>query len=153
MECKCGCGQITNAGKQYISGHNLKHLVRTPEHSQKIGEAQKRAWQNKRERMPIGSKNLDHYGYVRVKVQEGAGEWKKEHSLIMEQSLGRTLTKGEGVHHINGIRADNRFSNLFLCKNKSEHKKIEDSCKALVLQMYQAGLVKFNKVEKRYEMV
>ena len=59
----------------------------------------------------------------------------------------------EEVKHIDGIRADNRFKNLFLCKNKSEHKKIEDSCKALVLQMYQAGLVKFNRIEKRYEMV
>jgi hypothetical protein len=37
-----------------------------------------------------------------------------EHVLVSEELLGRYLVEGESVHHINGVRDDNRPENLEL---------------------------------------
>lgn len=59
---------------------------------------------------------LDHHGYIRIyeptDPRSDKGGWVFEHRYVVEQSLGRTLSRNEAVHHINGIKHDNRLENL-----------------------------------------
>jgi hypothetical protein len=66
-----------------------------------------------------GGKWKTTQGYVKVLVPEGTPGRNKsryilEHRLVMQNHLGRELFPGETVHHINGIRDDNRIENLEL---------------------------------------
>jgi hypothetical protein len=44
-----------------------------------------------------------------------------EHRLIVEKLIGRLLRGTEPVHHVNGIRDDNRPENLMVFKSHSAH--------------------------------
>ncbi|MCK9556406.1 HNH endonuclease [bacterium] len=72
-----------------------------------------------------GGKSSDN-GYIIIYKPDhpyNNGGYMLEHRLIMEEYIKRYLTLEEVVHHINGIRDDNRIENLILFDNNSEHIK------------------------------
>jgi len=59
-----------------------------------------------------GGREITKAGYVRLWISRT--ERVMEHRLVMEEHLGRKLSRDEVVHHINGNNADNRLVNLQL---------------------------------------
>lgn len=51
------------------------------------------------------------------------GKMMQEHRHLMELNIGRKLETNEHVHHINGIKDDNRLENLVVL-SKSEHHRL-----------------------------
>lgn len=63
-----------------------------------------------------GGQRKHSNGYIEMKCPEhpqaNCCGYVLQHRLVMEQHLGRYLTKDEVVHHINGDKEDNRIENL-----------------------------------------
>lgn len=75
-----------------------------------------------------GKKDKRGYIYVKAPKHPKANyqNYVFKHRVIMERHLGRYLKPGEVVHHINGIRDDNRLENLRLFKNNAEHTRFHN---------------------------
>lgn len=96
-QCSCkGC-----VGKFFCKGYCEGHYRRWKKHGSPYGG--KRA---------KGLGCVNHYGYIVIPNPRG-GQM-HQHRRVMEEHLGRTLEKSEKVHHLNGIRSDNRIENLEL---------------------------------------
>ncbi len=119
--------------KKKISEAN-KGRIFTEEHKKKISEnhANMKGINNPNYGKKLYGDNNPHWkggkwyngvGYIMVKVRGRKPERIFEHRIIMEESLGRYLEPAEVVHHINGIRDDNRIENLMLFTNNTEHHK------------------------------
>lgn len=71
----------------------------------------------------VGAKYTDRRGYVMVKT--GLRQYTSEHRLVAAASLGRQLAPDEQVHHVNGVKDDNRPENLQVLTN-AEHQRLHD---------------------------
>ena len=81
-----------------------------------------------------------HEGYVFVKrtghpraTKEG---FVKLAVLVLESKLGRQLNRQEHIHHINGVRDDDRPDNLTILTN-NEHAKLHMTAKPNIKNRYQ----------------
>ena len=99
-----GC-ERQHAAAGYCSVHYYR-LKRTGE----VGSAEIKS--------PAKTGRYVQHGYVLVKAPahhpRAKKGWIREHILVMEDKLGRHLEAGEQVHHVNGVKDDNRPENLEL---------------------------------------
>ena len=86
--------------------------------------------ENLREKHPRwkGGRKRETQGYILIlnpqHIFANNCGYVREHRLVMEEHLGRYLLPTEVVHHINGVKDDNRIENLRLM-NDSDHKRLE----------------------------
>ncbi|MEK7464246.1 MAG: HNH endonuclease [Patescibacteria group bacterium] len=74
-----------------------------------------------------GGRVRDKHGYIYIKSPNHPNRntlgYVFEHRIVMEKKMGRYLKPSEVVHHLNGIKDDNRIENLKLCSSQSHHIK------------------------------
>ncbi len=73
-----------------------------------------------------------------------------EHTLVVEEALGRLPGENEVVHHINLDKQDNTPSNLWVCGNK-EHIVCHRSVEKLIKPLLEHGVIEF--VDGAYRIV
>lgn len=66
-----------------------------------------------------GGRYTDKNGYVVVRRDK---KNVREHRWIMEQHLGYKLNEWDEVHHVNGVKTDNRLENLEVIPNEHKHR-------------------------------
>ncbi len=112
----------------------------------------------------IGQKWVDSCGYVNVYVgpkssnktihrrESGYCGSVREHVLVVEKHLGRSLRKGEVVHHIDGDKSNNSLDNLDLC-TVAEHNSCHAKAGGIVFELYKRGQVNYDLITKQYFLV
>lgn len=86
------------------------------------------------------------------RVSNAAGILVFEHIAVVEGRIGRKLQPAERVHHVNGIKSDNRNENLYLCASASEHHRIHHQSFEIIAELMERGIVSFNHDSGRYEI-
>ena len=97
--------------------------MRTQTETLKMGIASGRVKMGSREnnRNWKGGKTTTPQGYIELNNQDGRRQ--REHRYVWEQAYGK-LPNGWVIHHLNGIKNDNRLENLFALPRKTHSPRL-----------------------------
>jgi hypothetical protein len=121
--CGCGCGCIVTeykvgGGTRYCRSKDDKFYL--PKHCPSIKGELSHKWK--------GGRCKSSSGYIHIYHPEHPNADKDgyvlEHRYVWEQANGRLLNHNEHIHHINGVKDDNRIENL-IALTKSQHMSLE----------------------------
>ncbi len=96
-----------------------------------------------------GGRWKENNGYIVVNI--GRNKKRREHSVVMENYLGRKLEPIELIHHIDGNKSNNNIENLFLC-SKSKHATLHKDMEKIVLDLFKRGFIIFDKDLGEYKL-
>jgi hypothetical protein len=124
--CQCSCGKTTAVrGRDLRQGHTrscgclARELTskRSAELLRRKSGSDSYAWK--------GGRTIGCGGYIKVYKPDHPRADSKgyifEHILVAERLLGEYIPEGYVVHHLNGIRNDNREENLWIFPSQSAH--------------------------------
>ena len=81
-------------------------------------------------------------GYLMLSIK---GRRVAEHIYIIENEIGRKLTKDECIHHIDMDKLNNDKSNLMLM-TKSKHRKLHHAYELYTANLIKSGVITLNEV-------
>ena len=123
-QCFCGCSQktkistLTSIRDRQIKGFPLKYIHG---HNQKGDKHY--AWRGGRSIVSTGENGRKEvFVLSHGHRSENSSGYVREHILVAEKALGKSLPPDAVIHHINGNSSDNRPQNLVICENNGYHR-------------------------------
>lgn len=123
--CRCECGEVVT-----VSGAHLRNgttqscgCLARERSAERLGPQSRQRWA---EHHAHAEPNWtpEKSGYMSASWK---GRIRLQHRWVMERHLGRELESHETVHHINGVRSDNRIENLELWSSRHPRgQRVED---------------------------
>jgi hypothetical protein len=92
----------------------------SPDFCKKISDSQK-GLTGEKARSWKGGRTTQGDGYIMLYDSSNQNRYVLEHRILMEKHLKRKLFPHEIVHHRNGVKTDNRISNLKVFKSRADH--------------------------------
>lgn len=136
--CACGCGaeiptaRFPSRQRRYVHGHNARGKTHSPETIARMRAARlANPIRKQGEEHPSwnGGRKRHVAGYVRVwlspddemAVMRNDDGYVLEHRLVVARDQGEPLPPECVVHHVNGVKDDNRRENLEVYESQAAH--------------------------------
>lgn len=97
----------------------------------------------------LGSSYINTNGYKEIWVGEHTltdkvGGYQREHRILKELEINRSLVDREIIHHVDGNKINNRLDNLYICDGHFVHRKVHGQLERISMELVRMGLITFN---------